>query len=122
MEDEELVQVLSLGRLVLGAILFLAPATAMRRMMGVSDMPVAARWATRGLGARDAAIGLGTLIALERGSDYKMWLQAGVVADSSDVVSTLSGFGEMPSLRRWCWLGTAAGAAVLGARLASNAE
>jgi hypothetical protein len=72
----------------------------------------------RALGARDLALGLGLFLALRHEGPVRGWVEAGGLADTGDVVATLSRFGDLPPTGRWLALGSAAGGAV-SARLLS---
>lgn len=120
--DEDLVRALSLGRVVIGVAAFVAPRRFARAWTGEGTETVIASIATRGLAARDVALGLGTLLALERGAPVKHWIQAQVVADGADALGTLANFRDLPPVRRWLTLATAGGACALGVRLQSSFE
>lgn len=122
LETKDLARMLSLGRIVIGIGAFLAPHRFGRAWTGEESDSVTSRMAVRGLGARDVALGMGTLIALEGDSSARGWLEAQALADGSDAFSTLSNFKEMPALRRWLMLGTAAGACYLGIKLAGELD
>ena len=122
LDAKELAQLLSLGRIVIGAAAVLAPKRFARAWTGERPEAAVSVIATRGLGARDVALGLGTLRALDGEGPVRPWLEAQALADASDTVSTLSVFGQLPPLRRILGLATAAGACYLGLRLASELE
>jgi hypothetical protein len=121
LDDRELVQIMSLGRFALGLALFVAPRRALRAWTGDVDPSHGARLAARGLGARDMAIAVGTLVALDArgsGSAVRGWIEAGVMADASDTIGVLAQWRDMPGLRRFLWLFTSGGSVILGLRLA----
>jgi hypothetical protein len=122
LDAKELAQILSLGRIVLGVAAVLAPNRFARALTAERNEGVAATFATRGLGARDVALGLGTLRALEGEGPVRPWLEAQALADASDTVSYLGGFKDLPPLRRLLGLAAAAGACYIGLRLASELE
>ncbi len=81
----------------LGALAMMAPRRAARGWTGDdSDDPQAAM-AMRGLGARDVAIGTGTLFALSHGAPARGWVEAGMLSDASDAVTS---FIAMPRISR----------------------
>jgi peptide-methionine (R)-S-oxide reductase len=45
----------------------------------------------RMLGARDIALGLGTVIALDRGKPVRGWLEAAALADAADSIASMLG-------------------------------
>jgi hypothetical protein len=121
-EAKELAQILSLGRVVIGVAAMIAPDRFGRAWTGAgSDAPVSTM-TMRGMGARDVALGLGTLRALDGEGPVRPWLEAQALADASDTFSVLGSFGELPPLRRLISLATAAGACYIGLRLASELE
>jgi hypothetical protein len=122
MDDRDLARVFGLVRMVVGAVLFLAPARSMKAWTGTMPMSVGARLAARGLGARDFAIGLGTLVAIENEGQVRGWLEAGVVADAADTVSMISSLNALPKPRGLFWLATSGGAALFGAQLATRVD
>ena len=117
-DEVEAARLLGLIRVVAGAALFLAPRRTARAWTGHhGDEPVSTL-AVRGMGARDVAIGLGTLIALERGAPVRGWLEAGVLTDASDAAGTLMSWGDLGTPRALFWLATEVGSAYYGSRLA----
>ena len=121
-DAKELAQILSLGRVVLGVAAVLAPNRFGRAWTGERSDEAVSTMAMRGLGARDVALGLGTLRALDGEGPVRPWLEAQALADASDTVSILGSFGQLPPLRRLLGLATAAGACYIGLRLASEIE
>ncbi|MGI8774995.1 MAG: hypothetical protein ACR2KQ_08285 [Actinomycetota bacterium] len=122
LSDEDLVRALSLGRVAVGVAAFIAPKRFVRAWTGERTRTTATSLATRSLGARDVAIGLGTLLALERDEPVKRWIQAQVVADGTDALGTLANFRDLPPFRRWLSLAAAGGACLLGLRLQRSFE
>jgi hypothetical protein len=76
----------------------------------------------RALGARDLALGLGALAALQRqdgdAGEASAWVAAGALSDALDVAASLSSWQELPRLTRWLVVGSAGGAAIAGAAAA----
>ncbi|MFA9428989.1 hypothetical protein [Egicoccus sp. AB-alg2] len=83
---------LAATRIGLGLALFLAPRRVARGWIGDdADRPGAAA-AVRGLGARDVALGVGMLAAIDDrqdDADLHRWIEAGIVADLADGAATL---------------------------------
>jgi hypothetical protein len=79
------------GRFVFGAGFLVAPSPMLRIWWahGGASGPIAPGLA-RGLGARDAALGLGILAAVLRRKSSRGWLLAAAGADAADLVLTLS--------------------------------
>ena len=109
------------ARTAIGIALLAAPGPVGKRWLGdVSEQP-GAQVAIAGLGARDLALGLGTLWALgARKRRPRPWLVAGAGADAADLVSTLR---SREGLNAAAVVGTAAiagGSAALHAWLQSE--
>jgi hypothetical protein len=79
------------GRFVFGMGFLLAPSPILRIWWanGGAPGPIASGLA-RGLGARDAALGLGILAAVLRRESSRGWLLAAAGADATDLVLTLT--------------------------------
>jgi hypothetical protein len=90
MDDEELARLYGLTRLTLGAATFLAPSFVAKVWMGRDADTAVSKVALRGLGAREAALGFGLLVALEREQSPRRWLEAGAIADAGDALGTFS--------------------------------
>ena len=75
--------------------------------------------AARSVGVRDMAIAIGTLVALDKETEVRGWLEAGVMADAGDALSVLATWRAMTPLRRLLFLLSAAGSTFLGMRLAA---
>lgn len=118
MEDRELARLLAATRVGFGALFLLAPGFLARAWVGEGAVEPAAKALARGLGIRDAALGLGVLVAIKRDESAGGWLEAGALADVGDAVATLVGWRHLPSPQRWLALAASAGAFVVGVRLA----
>ena len=106
-------------RVGLGAALVVAP-TALRSWIGPVARRPGAQVLIRAFGARDAAIGAGTLLALREGAPVRGWLQAAALADAADAVSSLvAGRHLGPRRARLAALAATAGA-VTGGWLAAR--
>ena len=121
-DDVELAQALGFVRILVGLGLFFSPRLSGRVWTGEDPREMTSRLGVRGMGARDIAIGLGTLIALERGAPVRGWLEAGVLSDSMDAVGTLAEWRELGTPRALLWLAAEVGTALFGSRLAQNLE
>jgi len=122
LDDRDLARVIALARVGIGAAAWLAPRRFTRLWTGEDGGDVATPLTMRAVGARDVGLGLGTLFALERDAPARGWLEAQVLADASDAVSTLLAFGDLPKGRRWLSVATASAGAYLNARLASSID
>jgi hypothetical protein len=107
------------GRVALGLTALVWPAIPARPWVGATKDDLTAQVFGRALGGRDVALGLGTLAALEgSGGGASTWVAAGALSDGLDVVASLASWRELPRLTRWLVLGSAGGAAVIGAAFA----
>jgi hypothetical protein len=107
------------GRVALGLTALAWPSVPARPWVGSTADDLAATVFGRALGARDVALGFGTLAALQRpNGEARAWLAAGALSDALDVVASLSSWQELPRLTRWLVAGSAGGAALAGAAAA----
>ena len=121
-DEIELAQAFGLVRIVTGVALFFAPRRSGRAWTGEDSNELTSNLAVRGMGARDVAIGLGILAAIERGAPVRGWLEAGVLSDSADAAGTLMQWRELGTTRALFWLTTEVGAAWAGSRLAQSLD
>lgn len=98
----------------MGATLVATPSLVARTWLGPDGRSAATKVALRAMGARDLAIGVGGLRAIDRGESVAPWLLAGIVADAADAGATLLAFRHLPRAGRWVVLGVAAGATAVG--------
>ena len=107
------------GRVALGLTALAWPSVPARPWVGAAADDLAARVFGRALGARDIALGLGALTALQRPAaehgSARAWVAAGALSDALDVVASLSSWRELPRISRWLVAGFAGGAALVGA-------
>jgi hypothetical protein len=107
------------GRVALGVTALAWPAVPARPWVGAAADDVAARVFGRALGARDLALGLGALAALQGpaagAGSARAWVAAGALSDALDVVASLASWRELPRVTRWLVAASAAGAALAGA-------
>jgi hypothetical protein len=96
MQPRELATGLARGRIALGAAAIAAPGLAGRVMFGREGARPAIRAFARMLGGRDLVLGLGVVIALDRGAPVRGWLEACAVADTVDLVSCVLARDEIP--------------------------
>lgn len=122
MEDEDLARLYGVTRLTLGAATILAPSLVAKVWMGRGAEDAVSKVALRGLGGREAGLGFGLLVALERGGAVRRWLEAGAIADASDALGTFSQRKNLaPS--RWVIATAIAGASAwFSTQLASSFE
>ena len=105
------------GRVALGVTALVWPSVPARPWVGPAADGVAARVFGRALGARDLALGLGALAALQGpgAGSARAWVAAGALSDALDVVASVSSWDELPRFTRWLVAASAGGAALAGA-------
>jgi hypothetical protein len=112
-------QAVAAGRVALGVAALAWPSVPARPWVGAAADDLAARVFGRALGARDLALGLGALAALQRPAaepeSASAWVAAGALSDALDVVASLSAWSELPRGSRWLVAASAGGAALAGA-------
>jgi hypothetical protein len=85
------------GRLVIGAALVAKPASQVGTgWIGEDAKRPASQLLFRSVGARDMAIGLGTLAAQRSGSPLKPWLLGATLADAVDLAATFAAGSAIP--------------------------
>jgi hypothetical protein len=118
MEPRDLAIAQARGRIAVGLAFLLAPSLAGRLWVGGDAQRPGARVLGRAFGARDLALGLGVVIALDRGAPVRGWLEASALADASDFAAGLLGADALPPPLRPGVLALGAGSAALAAWLA----
>jgi hypothetical protein len=98
MQPRQLARVVAGLRVGLGAALMIAPARAAGGWVGAAADTPAGRVLAFAVGARDVAVGGGTLLALQRGTGARDWLRASVAADAADCFATLRARRSLPPL------------------------
>lgn len=106
------VPALGLTRIVIGAGLLLRP-SGMGRALGAADPPQTAPLG-RLLGAREIAIGVGTLVAWRRGQSTAPWVAAQAISDASDTAAFAAAAiaGRVSPMRGWGMAAFAASGAI----------
>jgi hypothetical protein len=105
------------GRLVAGGGLTFAPGAVAGAWVGAPADRREGQALAIGLGARDAAIALGTMRALRSRGDVRAWLRAGMIADAADLVATVRARDTLPPLVLPAIVAIAGGSVLLGAYL-----
>jgi hypothetical protein len=121
LEEKETARLMGLVRAGFGALGFLAPRKAIKAFTGM-EADDAAVVGMRGLASRDIALGIGLLVALDQGAPVRGWIEAGALADAGDALTALGSFKKFGLIRGTLFLGTAAGAAWLGMKLAAEID
>jgi hypothetical protein len=122
MEPRDLAIAQARGRMAFGAAFVLAPGLAARGWVGADALRPGAKVLCRALGARDLALGLGVVIAIDRGAPVRGWLEGSALADAMDFVATLRAGDSLPPAGRWGVLALAGGSAAVAAWLARTVD
>jgi hypothetical protein len=107
------------GRVALGLTALAWPVVPARPWVGAAADDVAVRVFGRAVGARDLALGLGAVAALQRPAgapgSASTWVAAGALSDALDVAASLRSWRDLPRTGRWLVAVSAGGAALTGA-------
>jgi hypothetical protein len=76
----------------------------------------------RSLGIRDVALGIGAILAMDRGAPSRGWLEAGGLSDAGDLLATLAAFRSLPRFGRWTMLVATGGAVAAAGVLAPSVD
>lgn len=109
------------ARVGLGLAALTWPSVPARPWVGSADS-LAATVLGRALGARDLALGIGTLAALAgqdgKAGQARVWVAMCALSDSLDVAASVASWRDLPRFTRWLVAGSAGGAALAGAAAA----
>ena len=104
-------------RVSYGLALVAAPGRLALRWLGESAGGASVQVAVRGLGAREAMLHGGALLALRRGAPLRPWLAASVAGDLTDVIATAAGRRQLPAGSPLATLAVGGGSALVSAAL-----
>ena len=113
------IKTFAMGRVGIGVLALALPRLFLRSWLGKGNNTPATRMLARMVGARDVALGMGAVFALNHDAPVRGWLEAATVADTGDFVATVIAFKRLP---RFAALGTAlasVGGAAYGRKLVS---
>jgi hypothetical protein len=122
MEPRDLALAHARGRILVGAAFVLAPGLAGRLWIGRDAAQRSIKVLARAFGVRDLALGLGVVIALDRGAPVRGWIEGGVLSDAVDVCATLLAGDSIPSDVRRGALALGASSALLGVALSRKLD
>jgi hypothetical protein len=97
MTAETIAKQVAYGRVAIGAALVLAPKLVLRPWIGEVGNATGTRVLGAGFGARDLAMGAGTVHALRTGGPVRPWLLASAVVDAVDFAATFAGRRALPA-------------------------
>ena len=118
MEPRELALWHARGRQLVGACFVLFPGLAGSAWIGSDARRRPVKVLARAFGARDLAIGLGIVIALDRGAPVRGWLEGAALSDAIDTVASLLAGSSIPPAIRWPCVALGASSAATAAWLA----
>jgi hypothetical protein len=110
--NENRVKRLAIARMAVGLTGFLAPKTVGRIWIGPDAASSRIAMITRAFAIRDFALGLGAYLAVQNQAPVRGWIEAGLLSDLSDILSTLG--GPVPALRKLALVGAATVAVAVG--------
>jgi hypothetical protein len=122
MDHRQLARTLASLRTAIGVALLVAPGAAGGAWLGGRPLDRRTRLLVRGLGARDLALGLGTLRALDEGAPVRPWVTMSMIGDLADVVAATGAARSLGPARTAVTLVAAGGGAALGALAASDLD
>jgi hypothetical protein len=122
MDDSSIAMSLARCRIAIGIAAANAPRVATRVMGGSRRSERVAPLFARMLGGRDIALGLGTVIALDRGKPVRGWLEGSALADAVDCVACVLAREDMSPGAFSAAAGLGAASALLGALLSRRLD
>jgi hypothetical protein len=122
MDDASIAMLQSRGRIAIGVAAVAAPGLATRVMGGTRRAQGLAPLFLRMLGGRDIALGLGTVIALDRGKPVRGWLEGAALADAVDFVACVLARENMVPRAFAASAGLGAASALLGVVLSRRLD
>jgi hypothetical protein len=122
MEPREIAMAQARGRMAVGAAFFFAPGLAGRTWVGADGARASSKLLSRAFGIRDLALGLGVVIAIDRGAPVRGWLEASALSDAGDFCASLLGREAVPGISRLGVLALGAGSAATAAWLSRTVD
>jgi hypothetical protein len=122
MEGRDLAVSLAGGRIAIGVMSLLAPGLVSRTMTAPEGSDGGTHLFARMVGARDLGLGLGVLLALDRGAPTRGWLEASAVVDGIDAAACLLARHHLRTGVFPAAVGLAAAGALLSAWLARQLD
>jgi hypothetical protein len=110
------------GRIAMGVVSLLAPGLVGRAMMGPDGDSGGTRLLLRVVGARDLALGVGVLVALDRDAPVHGWLRASAVVDGLDAAGSVLARHQLRPTVFPAAAGAATGGALLSGWLARQLD
>jgi len=122
MDHRQIARTLASARVVIGAALLVAPGLLGGRWLGGEKLDRRARLVVRSLGARDLALAIGTLRALDQGTPVRSWVTLAAFGDAVDAAGAALAWPTLGPARAAFTIASATAAAALGAVAASELD
>lgn len=122
MENATLAMSVARARIAIGLAAVAFPRLAIRAMGGRGTPESLGPLFARMLGARDVALGLGTVIALDRGAPVRGWVEGSAFSDAADCVACIRARKDMSPLAFRLSAGLGGASALLGAFLSRRLD
>lgn len=122
MEPSQLAVASSRARIALGVAAIAAPALLGRLAVGGTGSGPGTKLFARMLGGRDVALGLGVVIAIDRGAPVRGWLEACALADAVDAGAAVLSRNEISRNAFVGTVGLAAGASIVNVWLSRQLD
>ena len=116
------VRAVLLARVAYGVALVATPRRLALRWLGEDASRASVQVALRGLGARDAILHGGAILAVQREAPVRPWLAASVVGDVIDVIATAAERRRLPAGSSLATLAVGGGSALISVLLAGAVE
>src|SRR5436190_9163031 len=122
MEGRDLAVSLARARIAIGVVSLVAPEFVGRAMTGRAGSDGGTGLFARMVGARDLGLGLGLVMAVDRGAPVRGWLEASAVVDGIDAAACMLARQHIRTSVFPGAVGLATAGAVLSARLARQLD
>jgi hypothetical protein len=113
MNAAHIARLVAAGRIGFGVALMAVPGRVTGPWLGNDAARIGTQVVSRGLGARDLALGAGALATPN--AQLRTWVAAGIAADAADVAGTLMAGDALPGRGRALVVGVASTGVILGA-------
>ncbi|HEX5192342.1 MAG TPA: hypothetical protein VFW09_06020 [Solirubrobacteraceae bacterium] len=122
MEARTLAVVGARARIAVGIAGLAAPRMAARIMGGRDGADGLTPLFVRMTGARDIVLGLGTVVALDRGAPVRGWLEGSAMADAADGLVSILGRDKLTPWALTATVAVATGSAIVGPLLGKRLD
>lgn len=95
MDHRQVLRFIAAGRIAIGVAALVAPRRLVSGWLGSTAAHGSVTLLTRAFGAREVAVGAGTLWALDAGGPVRPWVAAGIACDGIDAASSVLAIGHL---------------------------